>query len=1040
MSLAALSIKRPIFITCLIILMIVVGLVSFKSLPVDQMPDVTFPTVTVTVNYSGTGPREMETLVAKPLEDEIGTISGLKKMTSSSLEGIVTLSAEFNSDVNIQNAEQQVRDKVALAKATMPEDINEPLVKRVDPDESSVVTVSLRGDLSERELYDLADLTIKTRLEQISGVGQVEVAGGRKREIQVQLDRDKLTRREFSVTAISSALQAAGENVPGGKVNSGDIETVFRSLGEFENVRDISDTVVSLQSNEIPTRISDVGVVLDTLEDETSRVYVNGQKSLFINVYKQSGTNTLAVVDGVKSTVALISQELDTAKGKPQLLIVQDSSKAINDNVYDVEETIIIGILLTVLVVFFFLGSWRSTLITGLALPNSLIGCFILMAMAGFTINIISLLAMSVAVGLLIDDAIVVRENIFRHLEAGADAKTAALEGTKEVTLAVIATTAVVIAVFAPVGFMSGIIGQFLKQFGLTICFAMAISLFDALTIAPMLSAYLAEANPHAKKHSPIWDKTLGPMLKSFDQFQTWLEDRYEVALHWILRHPIKTILGGLVVFVLSTATVVKIPMSFVPNQDSGEFSISLDTAPGTNLDAMDRIAVEADQLVRKHPEVSLTTVTVGGRNGEAYKASLYVKLVEADNRKIATEDFKALINTELLASKTLSAANPKVQNSGAGGGAASDFSMNLLSTDSAALEPFAEQVLAKLKQDPRFFNVDTSYRVGKPEFQVKLKPGTASVYGINTKTIGTEIRGQIEGTTPVKFREAGNEYEVRVRLKPDQRDLQENFSRILVPNINSRLVKLSDVASGLPSAGAASIERENRARYIQITAGIRTGVGTNEALAAIKKITTEDLKMPSQVRISYGGSTERFQEMLTSMLTAIGFAILLIFLVLASLYESFITPFTIMLALPLAICGAFLGLFLAGEPLSLFAMLGIIMLLGVASKNSILMVDSTLQKMEQGVDRERAIIEAGKSRLRPILMTSIALIAGMIPVAIGLNAASAQRTSMGYAIIGGLVSSTLLTLLIVPAAFVYIDRFRVWSGEWMKRLFSPQS
>ena len=1026
--------------TCIIIVTIVMGIISMTRLPVDNLPDITLPTLNVTVVYPGAGPQEIETLITKPLEDQIGTISGLKRITSKSLEGFSQVTAEFNFEVDVKVAEQQIRDKVTLAKSMFPDDnaIAEPAIRRFDPADMPIITLSLQADLTEQELYDLADRTIKLRLEQVGNVGQVQISGGRKREIQVQLDREKLKSRQLSVTQVSNQLKAAGENIPGGKVSEGDLETLFRSVGEFRSLPEIAQTIVSFQSNEVTTKLSDLGIISDTLEDEVTRSYVNGKKTLFLNVYKQSGTNTMAVAENVKKEISVLMEEFKNSKGNPDIKVVQDGSKAIRDNVWDVEETIIIGIILTIVVVFLFLGSGRSTIITSLALPNSLLGSFILMSFAGFSINVISLLALTLAVGLLIDDAIVVRENIFRHLEMGKKPEEAARVGTQEVTLAVVATTAVVIAVFAPVGFMDGIIGQFLSQFGLTICFAMAISLFDALTIAPMLSAYLAESHHEPSGKKSLWDRVVGPVLKGFNNFQDKLEVSYVKLLRWVLIHPLKTLSISFVVFIVCMATVTKIPFVFIPDQDSGEIAVDFDMPPGINLEAMSRIAMTADKMARKHSEVALTTVTVGGRNNESNIATMYIKLTPRKERNISTPIFREQLRQEMMANDLIKQANPRLKNS-SGGGSGAAITLNLVGSDHNKIQEYSTKLVEKMKTDSTFLNVNSSFRLGKPEFQLRLKPKMAPIYGVNTRTMGDEVRAQVEGTLPAKFREGGREYRIRVRLEPDQRNLKENFDNILVPNINNRLIRLNDIAEGKPATTAASIDRLNRSHYIQINSDVISGVGTNQALEKINRYLKDDLKMPSDIRIVFAGSTENFQDMTKSFAIAIGLGVLFIFLVLASLYESFITPFAIMLALPLAICGAFVAIFLANEVLSLFALLGLVMLLGVACKNSILLVDSTLQLMEQGKERTEALIEAGRIRLRPILMTSIALIAGIIPVAIGLNEASAQRTSMGYGIIGGLVSSTLLTLIVVPAAFIYIDNFRMWSGKIMKRIFAPK-
>ena len=812
-------------------------------------------------------------------------------------------------------------------------------------------------------------------------------------------------------------------------VDKGDKQTTFRSLGEFKNLKDIKNTIIGLYGNELSTKISDLGEVLDTLKDETSRVFVNNKKALIIEIYRQSGTNTVAVADEVKKKMNELQTTLSSIDGHPKLSILEDSSDDIKANVKDVEETIILGILLTILVVYFFLANGRSTIITGLALPTSLIGSFILMKLFGFSLNVISLMALSLAVGLLIDDAIVVRENIFRKIEGGMKAKIASIMGTNEVQIAVIATTLVILSVFAPVGMMSGVIGQFLKQFGLTVCFAMIISLFDSLTLAPMLSTYLAVKVSNEKKQS-IFNKITGKFLSIFEYFTTWLENRYERLLHFTTKHNILTLVLSFIIFVVCCGFVMKVPLNFMPESDNGEFGVSLELAPGANLDAMNKIALKAEDVIKKNKDVTLMQLTVGGTNDEPYKASIHVKLAQA--RNMTTTDMKAKIRKDL---QFLKEANPKVNNYDPSGSAQSQpLTINVISNNQNDLIKYSEKLADVFKKDKRLKDVDTSYRLGKPEIQIKIDEEKARIYGINTKTLGNEIRAQVEGLTPVKYRENGKEYEIRVRLKDDQRDLSKNLNAIFIPNVNGRLIRLTDVANIKTERSASTIERQDRSRYLQVSAALMPGIGLGNVISDISK-TIKDLNVPSGTKIVFTGESEKYADMMQSLVFAIGMGILFIFLVLSSLYESFITPLTIMLALPLAICGAFVALFITGQTISMFTILGIIMLLGVACKNSILLVDYISRLIKEGKSREDATIEACKIRLRPILMTSFALIAGMLPVAIGLSALSSQRQSMGIAIIGGVISSTILTLVVVPSSFHYIDKFRIWSGEKLERL-----
>lgn len=1045
MNLPKISISRPIFMTCVTIAIVVIGWASFKSMSVDLYPDVSIPVVTVQTIYAGAGPSEIETLVSRPIEEEVSTISGIKRLTSKSLEGTSQVIVEFNSSVDVKHAEQEVRDKVNVAKAKLPTEVEDPVIKRFDPADTPILLVSLTAKgLGDAALFDIADQFLKPRLEQVSNVGAIEILGGREREIHVLLDRRKLQAREMSVSAVSAQVGASGENIPSGKVNQGQKEMVFRGLGEFNSVSEISDTLVNLYGNEVPTRVADLGIVKDTLADEKSRAYVDGEKAIFLQVYRQSGSNTVKVADDIMKQLDRVAPELAKMEGAPAFRVITDASTKIRNNLYDVYETIIIAIILTIITVFFFLGSARSTFITALSVPISLIGAFMIMKLAGFSINIISMLALTLAVGLLVDDAIVVIENIYRRMELGEDSITAAERGTTEILMAVMAITLVVIAVFIPVGTMSGTIGQFLKQFGMTVVFSMAISWFVAMTIIPMLTAYFGGSGHgpgHNKNEKPkgVYDKTIGRVLKGFDKFQSWLEDIYANILRSTLNWPKVTIFATLLIFVASIYTMTKVPGAFISDDDSGEFAVTLEIEPGSSLDGMEEVARKVDKVLHENPEVEFTTMIIGSLYGESNKSSFYVRMKKGKEKgPLSTEQFRDKVRGQLVGFST---ANPVVKKYDATGGmGAQPFMLNIISADPKELEAVGARMVAMLKADKRLKDVDTNFRPGKPEMQVVLKPGAAKAYGINTKTMGGELRAQVEGTTPAKFREKGREYDVRVRLQDDQRDLMKTYGQVFVPNVNRKLVRLSDVANGDVKSGPASIERMDRGRYIQITAGVAPGVGLSDVVNdAVKAMTTGENKLSSNVRYTFGGDAENQQELMGSTIMALGFAILFIYLILSSLYESFITPITIMVALPLALSGAFVALFVMNQIMTIFAIFGFFMLLGIAGKNGILLVDFAKQAMEEGKSRSEALILAGRTRLRPILMTSFALIAGTLPVAIGMNEASKTRTAMGVAIIGGIISSTILTLLVVPAVFTYVDRFRIWANKLGSRFTSHQ-
>jgi HAE1 family hydrophobic/amphiphilic exporter-1 len=1083
-ALARLSITRPIFITSIVILMLFVGLLSYSKLGVDLFPEVEIPVVTVVVPYRGAGPTEIETLVVKPIEDELSTLGGIKRVQSSCEDGFGSVTCQFYSDTDMKNAEQQVRNRVANIRQQLPKEIDEPNILRISLSDLPVMEVGLDAQLPPAQLYDLAKEDLKNRFEQVPGVGKVDLFGGQRREIQVNLDRGVLKEKAVSAGLVASRIGDNSSNVPVGKVTLADKDLSFRTLGEYRSLTQITDAVVSFYDR--PVRVRDLGTVVDGLEEPTNAAFVNGRPSIIFKIYKQTGGNTVAVVDGVQKALTKMRKQLEGRPGDPKLAPLRDGALWIRQNVDDVKETIAIGILLVIVVVYFFLGNLRSTLITGLALPNSLLGAFILMNLAHFTINLMTLLALSLSVGLLIDDAIVVRENIFRHIENGESAWRAALLGTKEVNLAVIATSAVVIAVFLPVGFLSGTVGTFLGQFGLTMCFAMGISLFDALTIAPMLSAFFAGEKHQQAEHvgfslggaalgavatgavglvvshttggrisAPVIGAVLGglaPMgVQPFDRFQTWLEHSYERTIRWVVVHRFKTLAAATVVFLCSFVAAGFVTKTFVPAADSTEFGVWTELPEGSSLQATSETSLKVDAALRAHPEVEVTSLTV-----DANKGTIYVGLVDGEKRKMSSQELKTLVRDELAAK--FPGAKTTVGDNDISGGNEKPFTLVLKGDDLKQLSAYADTLKAQLsKAAPGLVGLDSSYREGKPEFQVKLDPLKAGRLGVSTVTAGRELRTLTDGTVAGKYRENGREYDIRVRLKEEQRDLQKGYSATWVPNLNFNLVRLSSVSTSLRASGPSTITRRDRSRAVIITADLGQNAGLGDVLDAATKVIKAN-PVPAGVTWDFVGAAEDFADLQKNMGLAILMAIVIMYLVLASLYESFITPFTILLALPLAIAGAFYAL-AAAELLSkagffralqkahlfhvssldgsinLFSMIGLVMLLGLVAKNSILLVDLAMQKIRDGKDRKTALVESGVARLRPILMTSLALLFGTLPLAIALNEAGRFRSSMGIAIVGGLATSTLLTLVVVPAAFEYIDDFRVWFEGLFRRL-----
>lgn len=1033
MNLAELSIKRPIFITCLIVLMIVLGLISYKKMPVDQFPDVTFPIVFAEIQYPGASPVDVERQISKVIEDEVSSLPGLDTVSSNNYDSVATIIIKFKLGIDIKEAEQQVRNRIANVRNKLPEDAKEPIIRRFDPADQPIMTIALNSTMNPADLYDVANEQVKPILERVLDVGLVRIVGGQKKEIQVIVDKKKLQDRELSMLQVTKKIQDTAKDTPIGKFEGAANETVLRAVGEFGSLDQLKDVSVNFLGSDRPVKLSEVAVIKESLEKAQRFSSINGQNALFLDAYKQSGANTVAVSDRLKVQLEQVNKILTERKIDAKAVMVRDSSIPIRLNVADVRESIFIGIILCILVVFFFLGSARSTFITGLALPNSLLGGFIIMYAMGFSLNIMTLIALSLSVGLLIDDAIVVRENIFRHLEMGKHPIKAALEGTAEVSLAVIATTMVVIAVFGPIAFVPGIVGQFFKQFGLTVVFIMLISLFDAFTVAPMLSAYLATSGEHKKGTGPV-----ARALAAFDRFQTWLEDRYESALKWTVGHRKTVLAAAMGVFILSMYSGKYINKTFLPANDLGEFSVSLEAPVGTSLEGTLAISKKIEAVIKSLPEVDLVTLTVGSTAYESNKSSYYVHLLDKKARLgLSTTDVKEKLR------KLLEPYNKEailaVTDVDISGGGQKPVNLLVVGDNLDELAPYVLKLQKRIQEIPGLIDVDTNFRAGSPEYHVVFDRDRSEALGISTVQAGAELRNRTEGIVPAVYRKNGIEYDIRVMFDENEKDLIKNFYTTEVPNQNGNMIPLSRVAKAESKVGYSQINRQNKGRYIAVTANLGPDGQLGSVTTEINKVLEKEMPPPVGITYRYEGQAQDFADLMTNMAIAVGLGVLLIYLVLSSLYESFITPFTILLALPLAISGAFGGLLIFNKSIDIFSMIGLILLMGVVAKNSILLVDYTQHMLKEGLDLNAALIKACRTRLRPILMTSLALIASTLPIAIGVTALGTQRQSMGVAIIGGVLSSTLLTLLVVPAAYGYIDAFRVWLGNNIQKIRGVQ-
>lgn len=1037
MNLPAFAIRRPVFVSGIVLFIIMIGSISISRLGVDLFPEVNFPIISVSVPYIGVSPEEIETLVSKIIEEEVSSISGLEQLTSINQEGLGIVMAKFSMDTDIKDAEQQIREKLAKVRRLLPTGIEEPLIQRLSPSDVPIVRLSLAAEMNPAALYDLAKEKIKPKLERLKNIGAVKIVGGTRREIQVELDRRLLNNFQISASAIAGQLSKYGTNVPVGKFDSKERETTFKTKGRFETFNQIENAVISFGGDAgSGVTLRQLAKVRDSVEDAKTKAFLyqrneesskgESRPALYLDVYKQSGANTVAVADSVLESIEKLNASLKEIPGKPQVSLVRDTSQWIRLNIEEAKGHILLSILLTVIVVYFFLGNLRSTIITGIALPNSILGAFILMYAMGFTINIMTLLALTLAVGLLVDDAIVVRENIFHKIEEGMHPVKASEIGTNQVLMAVVATTITMISVFLPVGFMSGMVGQFFKQFGLTMIFAMLISLFDGLVVAPMLSAYFTGKVSHKVNF----------LVRGFQRFQDRLETLYVRIMTFGLRRPFVLLGIAFLVFAGSIGSLRWVKGTFMPPQDQGEFVIGFETPPGTSLEATAKYAKEMENALSSVPEIALIATVVGTDTGESNLGSLGVRLVPANKRSISTFGAKDIVRAKLA---PFAKYKVSVNDYGLVGGAGSstfqkNFVVNLVGDNSAMVEEYARKVVLKIQAMKELTEVESSAKQGKPEFHIELKTEKMQYLAVAPSTAGAELRLQITGGVVGKLYQNGLEYDIRMRLRPEQRNLKSAYAETRIPNDNFRYVRLAEISQGFDREGPAKIVREDRTRIVQITGNLGAGYGLAEAMNRVKTILEKEDPMPPGVAYKFIGQAEEFGKMVTAILFAFLVALITIYLVLAALYESFITPITIFAAIPPAISGAFIALAVSQNMLDMFAMIGMIMLLGIVTKNSILLVDFALRAVKEGKPYTEAIIEAGQRRLRPILMTSFAMIAGTLPLALGIGQAAKMKMGMGMAIIGGLFVSTFLTLVVVPVIFTFLDRLR----EKIEKQFRP--
>jgi HAE1 family hydrophobic/amphiphilic exporter-1 len=1013
MSLAKFVIKYPVFLTMQVLAVVVLGFFAWTSLGVDLMPDIEFPFVVIQTIYPGAGASEIESDVTDKIEEGVSGVEGIKEMQSISGEGYSLIFIEFELDVDAREAESDVRSKMARVTPDLPENIETPIVARFDPFEEPILIYGMRGPTDEEELRRLADDVLKPQLERISGVAAVDTKGGYEREVTVECDPTTMAAYGVTVEDISRALTTENLDIPAGSVRSTGREEKLRVFGKLRTANDIESIVVS-SSEDGTVYLRDVARVdIKAHKERDTLTKLNGTEAVSFSVARASGANIVDVAESVKKEVEKIKGTLPEGT---EIILISDDSEFIEDSVGDTMHELYFAFFFAAAVILIFLGNIRTTVISAFAVPMSILFAFIAMQALGYTMNIITLLSLSLAVGILIDDAIVVRENIYRHWEEGEPLEEAAVKGTNEVALAVLATTFTICAVFVPIANMGGIVGRFFTAFGVTITVAVLYSLWDAMTMAPMMSAKFFPGMDVAGKKN-WFEKMFEPINRQFVHLAEW----YRGALGWALNHRPIIIILAIVLFAASLGMIYITSKEFMPAWDESIFWLDVETPIDSSLAFTEKTTAEIDDYLRTLPEVETTFAEVGV-DGTPNKSSILVKLVDPGKRDLSSQEMVEELRGH-FANYTRANLVFLISEMGPQG---QPIEVTIQGPDFDKLEELSDNLVQVMSRMGGTREVTTSLKPGRPELRVVPDRAMCREMGVSIATVAMTLRSLIEGNDVTKFTENGEDYDVRVMIPRAKVRSVDDVERIYVRDFDGDMIPLSVLVKTEKAFSPIEINHVDRARTISVSCGYAVGTTTGDIEAKIGKYKEEN-PPPEGYNYKKGWSEEMMGTMFAEMLKALFLALIFVYIVLASQFNSFLHPFTIMAALPLSVVGAFAALFLTGTTLNIMTMIGIILLMGIVNKNAILLVDFTLKKIQQGLSMRDALLTAGPIRMRPILMTSAAMIMGMMPVAIGLGKGSEMRSPMAIAVIGGLITSTALTLIVVPVVFTYLENMRRW-------------
>jgi hydrophobic/amphiphilic exporter-1 (mainly G- bacteria), HAE1 family len=1011
MKLADVSIRRPVFAIMMMASLLVFGLVSYPRIGVDLFPNVEFPFVTVTVVYPGADPASMESKVADPLEEALNTMSGIKVLKSISLESVAQILIQFELEVKVDVAVQDVRDRVSATLRKLPTAVEPPVVQKFDVGAAPVMALALSGSLPIRELTRLADDVVKTRVQRIAGVGQVDLLGGQEREIHVMPNPGRLEGYGLTVQDLIGALQSQNLELPAGHIEEGNREFAVKTKGEVRSIREIADILVSGVGG-ARIRVGDVATVEDGTAEARSHSSMNGVSAVGLVIRKQSGSNTVEVAHQVHKELLALAPQM--ARAGARLSVPTDNAPFIEHSIEDVRFDLWFGALLAVVVILIFLHDFRATLISALAIPTSVVATFAFVQVMGFTFNNMTMLALSLSIGILVDDAIVVIENIHRHLEMGKPALRAAADATGEIGLAVLATTFSIVAVFVPVAVMKGIVGRFFFQFGMTVSFAVLVSLFVSFTLTPMMSSRILR---------PATEHRRNIVVRGTEHVLAFIDRRYRGLLGAALRHRAITLAVAGLTFFASLFLVSRVKTEFLPPEDRAQYQVTIELPTGTSLETTRSYVETIAKDLRDHaPGTEGTFVTIGGgAQGQINIGQVQVIMVRRTARPFHQETAMGWVRSRYSSVKTaLISVNPISPFGSDNGFKQQPIQFNIRGTDMAELERSAQALVAELKKVKGMVDLDLSYRGGKPELSFDIDRDRAGELGVPVAAIATTLRALVAGDKVTELKEGLDLYDVTVQLPERERRGLASLDNLVVRGSTGQLVPLSNLVKVHRGEGPSQIDRQARQRQITVFAGLQ-GMPLGEALKAVNGAAAR--AVPPHLDRDYAGMGDIMTESFGYMFVALFLAVILVYMILAAQFDSVVHPFTIMLSLPLSVVGAFGALFLTGMTLNIFSMIGFIMLMGLVTKNAILLVDFTNHLRQQGRSTHDALMEAGPIRLRPILMTTFAMIFGMLPVALALGEGGETRAPMAVAVIGGLITSTMLTLVVVPVVYTIMDR-----------------